>query len=281
MNTVDRGCIGPEEISTFSQVDAAGNPDSLVQFLDETAATHFSRINRTSLELMALREGASVLDIGCGTGDVVRAMRKLVGAQGAATGVDLSERMLDEALVRDQASILRSRFLVADAQDLPFPDRSFDACRASRLLVHVANAELALQEAIRVIRPGGRLVVIEPDFGTMALAHPDHGMTRTVLNAFCDSFANGTVGRWLTVWLKACGMQEIQCEPHAVRIGAHFLRNGFQIGRAVQRVADLKLGAPGRCDDFLRVLDDMAARGEFFCVTTVLMVSALRPSGTA
>ncbi|HWM68811.1 MAG TPA: methyltransferase domain-containing protein [Steroidobacteraceae bacterium] len=209
MNTVDRGRIGPEEISTFSRVDAAGNPDSLVQFLDETAAMHFSRINRRSLELMALREGASALDIGCGTGDDVRAMRKMVGAQGAATGVDLSERMLDEALVRDQASLLRSRFLVADAQQLPFPDGSFDACRASRLLLHVTNAELALEEAIRVIRPGGRLVLIEPDFGTMALAHPDHGMTRTVLNAFCDSFVNGTVGRWLTLWLKARGMDDL------------------------------------------------------------------------
>jgi ubiquinone/menaquinone biosynthesis C-methylase UbiE len=266
-----------EGIPAFSRVDASTSACSLVEFLDHTAAAHFSQINRRSIELLRLREDASALDVGCGTGDDVRMMREVVGKQGCVTGVDLSRRMIDEALARDRASALHSRFLVADAQDLPFADGSFDACRISRVLLHVEDAESALKEVVRVTRAGGRVVAIEPDFGTMALAHPDPETTRTVLNSFCDSFAHGAVGRWLTVWLPSLGMKEIRCEPHALRIDADFLRHGFQIERAVQRALDLKLATAERCHDFIRVLDEIASREEFFCIATVLMVSALKP----
>ena len=266
-----------EGVAAFSQVDASTSSGSLVDFLDHTAAAHFSEINRRSIELLHLREGTSTLDVGCGTGDDVRLMREAIGPRGCVTGVDLSRRMIDEAVVRDRAAALHSRFLVGDVQNLPFADGSFDACRISRVLLHVADAELALKEVVRVTRAGGRVVAIEPDFGTMALAHPDHETTRTVLNSFCDSFAHGAVGRWLTVWLLSHGMQQIRCEPHVLRIDADFLRHGFQIERAVQRASDLKLATAERCDDFIRTLDEIATRAEFFCTATVLMVSALKP----
>jgi ubiquinone/menaquinone biosynthesis C-methylase UbiE len=267
----------PEEIPAFSRVDAATDSRSLVDFLDQTAAAHFSEINRRSIELLRLREEAIVLDVGCGTGDDVRAMRAAVGAQGCVTGVDLSQQMIDEALLRDRESKLPSRFVVGDVQDLPFEDGTFEACRISRVLLHVVAAESALKEVVRVTGPGGRVVAIEPDFGTLALAHPDRETTRTVLNSFCDSFAHGEVGRWLTTWFVSLGMKEIRCEPHVVRIDLDFLRRGFQIERAVQRAADLKLAAPERCRDFIRGLDEMAAQEEFFCIATVLLVSALKP----
>jgi ubiquinone/menaquinone biosynthesis C-methylase UbiE len=267
----------PEEIPAFSRVDAAASPGSLVDFLDHTAAAHFSEINRRSFELLRLRENASALDVGCGTGDDVRMMRKAIGPQGCATGVDVSRRMIDEALARDLPSALHSRFLVGDVQDLPFADGAFDACRISRVLLHVADAESALAEVVRVTRAGGRIVAIEPDFGTMVLAHPDPETTRTVLNSFCDSFAYGSVGRWLSIWFRRLGMQEIQCDTHVVRIDATFLRHGFQFERAVWRASDLKLATAERCNDFLRTLDEIATRGEFFCIATVLAVSGIKP----
>jgi hypothetical protein len=62
-----------------------------------------------------------------------------------------------------------------------------------------------------------------------------------------------------------------------LRIDADFLRQGFQIERSVQRASDLKLATPERCAGFTRVLDEIATREEFFCIATVLMVSALKP----
>ena len=266
-----------EEISTFSRVDAVANADSLVEFLDRTAAAHFAEINRHSFDLLRLRENSSVLDVGCGTGDDVRAMRGRLKAGGSATGIDLSQHMIEEARLRDRRSAFASRFLVGDVRDLLFADGSFDACRISRVLLHLDDPEAALREVSRVTRPGGRIVAIEPDFGTLALAHPDRETTRAVANAFCDSFAHGTAGRWLSVWLRRLGMREIRCEPHVVAIDAAFLRNGFQIEQAAKRASELNLASAERCSDFLRVLDDTAVKDEFFCSATVVVASATRP----
>ncbi|MBR0345172.1 MAG: hypothetical protein IJI03_07920, partial [Rudaea sp.] len=62
-----------EQISAFSHVDSAAQTGALVEFLDRTAADHFGEINRRSFDLLHLRDGAAVLDVGCGTGDDVRA----------------------------------------------------------------------------------------------------------------------------------------------------------------------------------------------------------------
>lgn len=265
-----------EQISAFSHVDAAAQPGSLVEFLDRTAAAHFGEINRRSFDLLRLQENSAVLDIGCGTGDDVRSMRREIGPRGCVTGIDLSRRMIEEAVARDQGSAFASRFLVGDVRDLAFPDGSFDACRLSRVLLHVDDAESALREVARVTCPGGRIVAVEPDFATLALAHPDRETTRAVLNAFCDSFAHGTVGRWMSVWFRRLGMREIRCEPHVVRIDADFLRHGFHIEHAAARAVELKLVSSERRNEFLRTLDDMAARDEFFCIATVVLASATR-----
>lgn len=265
-----------DPISAFSRVDAAARADGLVEFLDRTAATHFGEINRRSFDLLCLRDNVSVLDVGCGTGDDVRAMRRKVGAGGSVTGIDLSRRMIEEALVRDRGSAFSSRFLVGDVRALAFADDAFDACRISRVLLHLYDPEAALREAVRVIRPGGRLVAIEPDFATLALAHPDREPTRAVTAAFCDSFAHGSVGRWLTIWLRRLGMNEIRCEPRVVPIDADFLRHGFHIEQAARRACERNLISEVQCARFLHTLDELAARDEFFCTANVVLISATR-----
>ncbi len=266
-----------DQISAFSHVDAAAQADALVEFLDRTAAAHFGAINRRSFELLRLDESADVLDVGCGTGDDVRAMRRQIGPRGCVTGIDPSRHMIQQAVARDRGSALASRFLIGDVRDLAFPDRSFDACRISRVLLHVDDPESALREVARVTRRGGRIVAIEPDFDTLALAHPDQETARAVLRAFCDSFAHGTAGRWLSVWLRRLGMEEIRCEPQVVRVDAEFFRNGFRIEQAAGRAAERNLVSRERCDDFLRALEGIEARDEFFCFATVLVVGATRP----
>ena len=266
-----------DPISAFTRVDAAVRADALVEFLDRTAAAHFGEINRRSFDLLRLREHEAVLDVGCGTGDDVRAIRREIGAGGRVTGIDLSRHMIEEAIARDRDAALPSYFLVGDVRDLAFADGSFDACRVSRVLLHLDNPEAALREVARVVRPGGRIVAIEPDFDTLTLAHPDRATTRAVLKVFCDSFAHGTVGRWLVIWLRRLGMSEICCEPRVIPIGADFLRNGFQIEQAVRRACELGLIDGERGADFLRTLDELVARKEFFCAATVFLIGATRP----
>jgi len=102
-----------------------------------------------------------VLDLCCGTGDMTFKARR----QGAAlaVGVDFAQAMLDVAQQRRDAADAGVTFVHGDALRLPFADRSFDAVTIGYGLRNVADIEQCLREMLRVLRPGGRLVIL--DFG--------------------------------------------------------------------------------------------------------------------
>ncbi|MDR1415389.1 MAG: bifunctional demethylmenaquinone methyltransferase/2-methoxy-6-polyprenyl-1,4-benzoquinol methylase UbiE [Odoribacteraceae bacterium] len=114
-----------------------------------------------TLAARCLAKGAGVLDVACGTGDfAITAARR-----GAArvTGVDISEKMLDVARAKARAKHLDHRvsFLQGDAEELHFPDGSFDAVTVAFGARNFERLDKALDEIARVTRPGGRLVILE------------------------------------------------------------------------------------------------------------------------
>jgi demethylmenaquinone methyltransferase/2-methoxy-6-polyprenyl-1,4-benzoquinol methylase len=150
---------------------------------------------RRLVKLAAPRPGSRALDLCCGTGDVAFALARR-GAD--VTGLDFSEPMLAEARRRRagdcrlsiadcrlgtddgrapignrQSTIGNPQFLQGDAQQIPFPDDSFDLVTVSYGLRNLASWERGLEEMLRVARPGGRLLVL--DFGK-----PDHAIWRAL-----------------------------------------------------------------------------------------------------
>ena len=101
-----------------------------------------------------LPEDARVLEVGSGPAELWRENRDRIPAGWTITLADLSEGMLDAA--RDVLGE-RAQYVVADVQDLPFPDESFDAAIANHMLYHVADRSRALAELARVLRSGGVL----------------------------------------------------------------------------------------------------------------------------
>jgi demethylmenaquinone methyltransferase/2-methoxy-6-polyprenyl-1,4-benzoquinol methylase len=109
----------------------------------------------------ALRPGMKVLDIAGGTGDLARAFARRVGPQGEVWLTDINgsmlaigrDRLLDEGLVQPVAQ--------CDAEALPFPDRHFDRVTVAFGLRNMTRKDAALREMHRVLRPGGRLLVLE------------------------------------------------------------------------------------------------------------------------
>ena len=108
-----------------------------------------------------LRHGDSVLDIAGGTGDLARAFAKKVGAGGMVVHTDINEAMLRQGRNRllDEGLILPT--LICDGEQLPFATGSFDLVSVAFGLRNMTHKERALAEMQRVLRPGGRLLVLE------------------------------------------------------------------------------------------------------------------------
>lgn len=108
-----------------------------------------------------LREGDRVLDIAGGTGDLSRAFARKVGASGMVVHTDINEAMLRTGRERLTNEGLILPTLVCDAEQLPFHDASFDLVSVAFGLRNMTHKDRALREMCRVLRPGGRLLVLE------------------------------------------------------------------------------------------------------------------------
>jgi demethylmenaquinone methyltransferase/2-methoxy-6-polyprenyl-1,4-benzoquinol methylase len=108
-----------------------------------------------------VREGDRVLDIAAGTGDLTRAFARKVGAQGLVLHSDINEAMLRRGRDRLLDEGLLAPPLLADAQSLPLPDACMDVVSVAFGLRNMTDKDQALREMARVLKPGGRLLVLE------------------------------------------------------------------------------------------------------------------------
>jgi len=156
----------------------------------------------------ALNEEQHVLDIGCGMGADAFDLADRVGPHGLVTGVDFSEILIAEAIRRCSPNI-SATFEVGDAQALRFPQHTFDAVRTERMLMHVPDAQMALSEMARVLRPGGRMAVQDFDWETQFCDSPYRDTTRKIACCFCDRMKNGWIGRRLPRFFREAGMVDV------------------------------------------------------------------------
>lgn len=121
-----------------------------------------------SADLVRLIPGEAALDVCCGTGDLALQLAHRVGPSGRVVGCDFSERMLElarrkgrAAAIAEPEALCEPRFESADALALPYPDGEFDAVTVGFGARNLADLDLGLREMARVLRPGGRLAILE------------------------------------------------------------------------------------------------------------------------
>lgn len=116
-----------------------------------------------TIEKSAARAGQTILDIAGGTGDLTASFSKIVGAEGRVVLADINDSMLrvgrDKLIDRGRSNNVE--YVQADAQYLPFPDNTFDCITIAFGLRNVTDKDLALASMHRVLRPGGRLLILE------------------------------------------------------------------------------------------------------------------------
>ncbi|MEY2719126.1 MAG: hypothetical protein RLZZ273_492 [Bacteroidota bacterium] len=116
---------------------------------------------KRTVKVSGAKPGSSVLDCATGTGDLALEFKRTVGPTGKVLGTDFNADMLSHAPAKATSKGLAVDFEVADAMHLPYADATFDVASISFGIRNVDDPKTALSEMARVVKPGGRIVVLE------------------------------------------------------------------------------------------------------------------------
>ena len=195
-------------------LDAQPDVTALIAGLEARGRTPAQqRLRRRFLRFVPVRPGARVLEVGCGSGVVVRDLATMVGRRGEVVGVDASRAVLAAArrLRGPGAGGGRVVLRVGDATRLPFAADRFDVTLAITLILHVAEPGPVVREMARVTRPGGRVGLQDQDFGMVAVTHPDPGLTDRVLDGVVKHiYEEPYSGRRLPGLLREAGLADVR-----------------------------------------------------------------------
>ncbi len=239
----------------------------------------FAECKRESYDLLGASPGRRILEVGCGLGDDAATLAKLVAPGGSVVAIDGSQSMIEAARER-HSGVADLSFDVADAAQLPFADASFDGCRIDRVLQHIADPQQAIVEMVRVLRPGGMLVAYDNDWETLTVDSADSSMTRIVLNAWCDRFPSGWIGRQLVPLFLEAGLGDVVAYPKTLVLReldvADQLYRFFSTAQGLVMTRTVNRDDAERWADGLRTAD---AEGRFFTSYTGFLVSGRRSDG--
>lgn len=196
--------------------DSAGQ-DELVDIRDLQAALPGIRRLRTwAHDALALRPGESAVDIGSGAGSDTLTFATAVGSTGTAIGVEPDPELIATAERRATEAGSTARFHSGDAYGIPFGAGSFDAALCERVFQHLTAPARAANEIARVLRPGGRAVVVDVDWGT-AIVHPGEvKVVRQIIDTLCAATTNPHAGRRLPGVLTKVGLVIDDIGSHAL-----------------------------------------------------------------
>ena len=180
-------------LKSFTSLDRVSDVDTYVRALEAfDEIPQLQELKRIARDL--IRPASRVLDVGCGFGLETVRLARIVGQKGQIAGIDKSESFIAEATKRALADGLSIDYRAGDAASLPYPDASFDAVRAERLLIYLKDWQKAVSEMKRVAKPGASLAFIEPEFGTTTINLPDRAVVRRAMAHEADT---AVVESWL------------------------------------------------------------------------------------
>ncbi len=242
----------------FGDVDNDTDGDALIAHQRATAALGpLARSKRRSYELLGVVPGNAVLDVGCGSGDDVRALAAIVGSGGRAVGVDASALAIRRARTGAPDN---ARFVVADAAALPFEAASFDACRSERTLQHLERPRLALGEIARITRPRGLVVATEATIHLLGTDELDREITPLVLGQLFPG--DGWIGYFLPLLFRQAGLGTPVLEHHTGRDGGWAnVRDALALPTVTRSVIEAQPALAPRVDHWLRACQDAAEAG--------------------
>ncbi|MGB7876419.1 MAG: methyltransferase domain-containing protein [Anaerolineales bacterium] len=263
----------PSEASAQDVADMAAALEERGRAFDQ------QQVNAALISVLAPTPDEHLLEVGCGSGLLCRLIAPAVAPAGKIAGLDISSEFVriarDNAINAELSDSIQ--WGAGQAEALPFQEAKFDGVLAARLLLHVSNPQSVLCELVRVIRPGGRVVVMDWDFDTLALDHPNRELTRRLLHWRCDHHGgNNWSGRQLWGQMVSAGLTNVRVVPF-VSV-AHHEQDSLTLSlfRAAQVARDGGAIAPGEYDAWIGELRSSLAAGCFFASIVYFIVSGER-----
>jgi SAM-dependent methyltransferase len=269
----------PTGTSSWQSAYIDQHSDDLSRYLEQVSRS-LQRVADGAIALMSPMEGRSVLEVGCGNGVFLPRLAQGVGSKGRVVGIDHSAAFVEEARDRVTNAGLSAVVTVqqADAYALPFADATFDLAHCERVLMHLEQPSSALAEMRRVVRPGGWIVAVEPDWGGIRIDHPDReGMD--VLYARAMRVRQPDMGLTLHRRMGELGLTERRLAPLLSDITDFEVLKGY--GLTLAPAADALVGegrlTRERADGLLSGLDDASTAKRFYGVAVMHIVAGRVP----
>lgn len=225
-----------------------------------------------TLQALCPVSGEFVVDVGCGPGLLTQSLAEAVAPDGAVLGLDLSASML--ALARERcAPIPHIALARADAIRLPVPSGAADAVTATQVLLYVERPDTAIAEMRRVLRPGGRVAIVETDWQTAVVSAADTALTRRMFDAWDRAVPNPRLPLRLGTLLRDAGFTSVRVE--AVPVLATRLESGgyaeTMIAQCAASAVSAGLLSEDAARDWRQDIERRDAAGAFlFCVNRFL-----------
>jgi len=263
--------------------------DQNVAFLgfDENEARRVEAIYQTPdvvaqrarvLDAMALQQGEQIVDLGCGPGLLALAMGPLVGPDGEVQCIDASENMI--ALARRRcADMAWVQPRVGDVAALPYATETFDAAVCTQVFEYVSEIKCALAELHRVLKPGGRAVIVDTDWESSVWHSSDAARMRRMIEAWDRHCPHPQLPRTLAVEMRTVGLEVLRVDAITL-INDGYPADTYSAGMIPLLAAYAKkhcLIEEKEVDAWMADLHALGQRGQYFFSLNRYLFSARKP----
>ncbi len=255
--------------------------DILVQRLEVRGRQpRFRQMMRDYLDAMDIDAARSVLDVGCGTGVVSRAIAQRSGFRGLVTGIDVSAHLVaaGNRFVRDEGLAERVELHAGDSHSLALRDGQFDAAVAHTLVSHVDDPVAMIRELARVVKPGGMIGIFDGDFASITFGHDDPERGRQIDEAVMGAIVtNPRVMRQMPQLLRDTGLELVRSFAYVMADIGNADYWGDSIASMVKLVPKAGALSEAEAQEWGTMMRRRAEQGVFFGACNFYSYVARRP----
>ena len=244
----------------------------------QDAAPAIGRLRRWALDVVDLRAGETAVDVGSGTGTMTRRLAGITGTP--VVGVEPDPRLRTVAVHRTPADGPPVRFVDGTADALPVADGSVDLVWCERVLQHLADPAAAVVEIARVLRPGGRAVLLDSDHRTRVTSDVDPDVDARMLEVFLARSPNPSAARWIPRQVRDAGLLlDPDVGSSALVMSPSVALSSPLLSVNAAMAVEARAVTREEADEAVRRHQAAAADGVAFSAVTVFGFIARKPAG--